>query len=488
MDLVKANTKALVVAKHKGAIGPSKKKVNVLDEETYTEKVEEIIEKDFYPELSKMKAQAEYFEALEKNDLVKLRELEMRYSKRPDTGRSMYSTPATFETPDHSHAAKDGRPGPDTGQGTESTDNIAKDKPTANIHLDTFFSKNTSEDNESFVEILAETQKKHREKHSWLFENEESRTKEEEDRLALPSVEEQAAITDGQAGVDTWKYKTRNALMYVPEGEDYSASELVELKKKKPRKIVHDNTRFHNNPWNSQKSKETLKQVASEKALLHSGKIGHDGKETEVSMTPRVRGYGFVATPSPAPGVDESPLMTWGEVEGTPFQLDPNETPIAPSSAPAFKIPDIPSRDKIALELAEKASKQHRDKKENALKLASRLASPLTGSRSSQDRINSLSPAAQKLFGQRLGVRTGTDKALRASYSPSPSRNFSDKTPKVTPRRTPNKTPGSTPSINTPGSSEGSLTPGNKRSLGSTSLTDNLLQLPKKRPKATDFF
>ena len=36
MDLVKACSKALVVAKPKGTIGPSKKKVNVLDEDEYT--------------------------------------------------------------------------------------------------------------------------------------------------------------------------------------------------------------------------------------------------------------------------------------------------------------------------------------------------------------------------------------------------------------------------------------------------------------------
>lgn len=160
---------------------------------------------------------------------------------------------------------------------------------------------------------------------------------EETDRLALPDIEKQAAITNGQAGVDTWKYKTRNALMYIPEGEDYSAAELVDLKKKKPRKILHENTRFKDNPWNSLKSKEAMKQAATEKAIMHSGKIGHDGKEVEAGLTPRVNGYGFVATPSPAPGVEDSPFMTWGEIEGTPFQLT-NETPLVPSDAPAFKV------------------------------------------------------------------------------------------------------------------------------------------------------
>ncbi|KAL0307311.1 UNVERIFIED_CONTAM: Splicing factor ESS-2 [Sesamum radiatum] len=32
-------------------------------------------------------------------------------------------------------------------------------------------------------------------------------------------------------------------------------------------------------------------------------------------------GYSFVKTPSPAPGVDESPFITWGEIEGTPLRF-----------------------------------------------------------------------------------------------------------------------------------------------------------------------
>ena len=52
-----------------------------------------------------------------------------------------------------------------------------------------------------------------------------------------------------------------------------------------------------------------------------------DGTELGMKETPKVGGYGFMATPSPAPGVDESPLMTWGEIEGTPFRLDGGDTP-----------------------------------------------------------------------------------------------------------------------------------------------------------------
>ncbi len=63
--------------------------------------------------------------------------------------------------------------------------------------------------------------------------------------------------------------------------------------------------------------------------------------------------------------------MTWGEIEGTPFRLDGSDTPIIGSTrGPMFKIPEVPRRDRLLYELAEKTSIARRDKKEKALKQA----------------------------------------------------------------------------------------------------------------------
>lgn len=43
-------------------------------------------------------------------------------------------------------------------------------------------------------------------------------TQRQKDNLTLPSAEHQA-IESSQAGVETWKYKAKNSLMYYPEGE-----------------------------------------------------------------------------------------------------------------------------------------------------------------------------------------------------------------------------------------------------------------------------
>merc|ERR1719297_64337 len=70
-----------------------------MDEDEYVEKVEKIIERDFFPELEKLKAQSDYMDARDRKDYETMSRLEEKYSGvRPDTGRRMQS-PATFDTP-----------------------------------------------------------------------------------------------------------------------------------------------------------------------------------------------------------------------------------------------------------------------------------------------------------------------------------------------------------------------------------------------------
>lgn len=42
---------------------------------------------------------------------------------------------------------------------------------------------------------------------------------EQEKKLALPSIEEQAVITERPFNVDTWTYTPNNTVMYVPGGK-----------------------------------------------------------------------------------------------------------------------------------------------------------------------------------------------------------------------------------------------------------------------------
>ena len=72
--------------------------------------------------------------------------------------------------------------------------------------------------------------------------------------------------------------------------------------KEKTREILHSNTRFSERPHDMQQSRECIAQAANARALAVQGKIGADGREILPDRTPTVNGYGFMGTPSPAPG------------------------------------------------------------------------------------------------------------------------------------------------------------------------------------------
>jgi len=453
------NLQLLPVFKDKKTGAP--KQQNVLEEDQYVEVVDKIIERDFFPHLTKLQLQTEYLDALSSNDVEKLRQIELKLDRSISTRKFNDNTPSTFETPIF------GRP--ETPGGLEyPRQNKAvladlAEKPAPDISLDRFLAKNTSEDNASFEKIMEESKIRLREKYAWLFEAEKNQESKQNMNLALPSCEEQVklGLNDKPYNLDSWTYKSRNMLMYVPDGVDLNAKELIEKNAKKEREIKHENTRFAHDPFNSVSCKTALSEAANEHSDMKRqvGKIGVDGALEAPNATPKVKGYGFLATPSPAPGVDASPLMTWGELEGTPLRLD--ATPSA-SSGPTFKIPEPPRREQLGHQLVEEMNKQHRNKRKEAM---SRVATSLRKSAGSfsTERLTQLSPAAQRLV--KASTRLSTDSSLRSSYSPSPS----------TKRATP-YTPQSQKNTPKPRMAR-TKTPGSNRS--DISLTDNLLNLPK---------
>lgn len=132
-------------------------------------------------------------------------------------------------------------------------------------------------------------------------------------------------------------------------------------------------------------------------------------------------GYSYVATPSPAPGVDESPFMTWGEIEGTPLRLETEDTPVGiggNGEGPHFKIPAPPTRDARAHALSRDAARSLREK---AKFHAPRFSpSPARGSGGASP-IPGLSAAAQKFVNKAMAKSSSSvDARLRASYGASP--------------------------------------------------------------------
>ncbi|GFY42667.1 splicing factor ESS-2 homolog [Trichonephila inaurata madagascariensis] len=408
------------------------KKKKILSEEEYTEQLEKIITRDFFPDLPKLKAQNAYLDAMAKGDVARLQEIQMAYKLTDSTRSKMYSerstggSPATFDTPEIKRVDSPSRTESDVNNSVP----VVSEKN--HLNLDQFLGETTSEDNASFQSVMEKSDARHQQKYPWLYKNEEEEQKKVTDMLALPTEPEFK-----KPEPVTWAYKNRNALMYVPDGAPLTVEERLA---QGHREIHHSGTRFENGaPFAADAHKEAIVEAAAHHAKLKEGRVGIDGKEIQPQESPQVNGYGFVGTPLPQPGAGDTPILTWGEIEGTPFRLDGGDTPLPQTpSGQQFKMPQPSARERIAHSLADKVAKKHRKLQ------VPRSPSLRVSSSSTLERLQSMSPAAQRLACAKLGVQRTSDRALRASYSPSPMRSPRIPTPKA--------------------------------------------DVPKKRPKASDFF
>lgn len=218
--------------------------------------------------------------------------------------------------------------------------------------------------------------------------------------------------------------------------------------------------------------------LANDRQMLEMRKAEREGGKIDLldflgtpktGESPKVGGYGFVATPSPAPGVDMSPMTTWGRLDGTPLLLDPTDTPLDLTPGPAFTVAQPARRETLAMRLADKA------KDSQKAKARAYAASPYARPNAS------FSPAARSLMASKLSSKragaNGADTQLRASYN-SPAvggRGAAGAHGRAAGFVTPSPLPSPVPS---PSRATKAPTP----SRGS-SITDNLLDTPSSSSK-----
>jgi protein DGCR14 len=446
-----------------------------LDEDTYQDSLKAIIERDFFPELPFIRAREELEDAKQSRDPLRIQQAHANFRRCAATpgGRSMRTPqhgrggPSVPGTP--LQGSRGATPASEFG-GSERATNIEDADREDEVHritkgkrLDQFLNKYTSEDNQSASQLLLDDSVALEKSRMWVHEQAlEFNTRQQK------LIENGPRQEDGTLNmVLSAKYDETQALMnYTPKSE--CAPKLAVSRVGAVKEINTSATRLHKSML------ERLQKAGMTGGALHaaiSGQAGFNGGAGSASpapgggpgglapsvpSSPRVGGYGFLVTPSPAPGEDDdTPMFTWGAVDGTPLLL--HEDDPMPGFQP-FKVQEKTDREEVAERMYRRTIvkkeargefrglRQDTNARATALTPGSGVTKTPRISRSATPQASgtraqtpALSEAARKLA-SRMGFgskRSGIDSQLRASYRGN--------TPHGTPRaaRTPS---GATPS------------------------------------------
>ncbi|KDO19698.1 hypothetical protein SPRG_14777 [Saprolegnia parasitica CBS 223.65] len=367
----------------------------VLEEDAYVEALDAIIERDFFPDLPKLKYQTMWLDALATKNAALIAQVRQYIAndqqKRPQTKTSSRSqlegltgSSKRKRADDEGASAWDvptpPRTSSDIEEPTEDDATVgdageAPSKATATMTLNHFLATHTSEDNAAFEELQEKAVAEHKKKYHWAFDDDHATTRllllpdgtkmTQERRLLMDKAcDTKLALEDSRpVAPDTWTFRARNQLLFPPDLETSRAICKLEatttgdvlllengtlpapdraLTKslrtgavaKKPMETVYANSRFSS-------------------AFLASQELPPDIAPAApldlVEMTPLI---------VPGDG-NESPLMTWGDIAATPMIL-PSETP---AHRPVFEIKDKSKREKLALAMDAKNKQRMKAKK-----------------------------------------------------------------------------------------------------------------------------
>ncbi|KAG8219906.1 nuclear protein DGCR14 [Butyriboletus roseoflavus] len=401
----------------------------ILEEDEYTAALSHIIARDFFPSLVHLDATNGYLDALRSNDpsliQASVRRLQEVDSTPAYSARRDWQTPSETpygvgpsDTPFHiprevgEPAAK--RPRYDTS-----------------MSLDSFQAKYTSEDNASFTQIMHEENRQRQERWAWAWEAqrrvEEQRGKMLEGRRRMlieqppgPGVRERVVIeaptvaalimaagessglhntvTHSEidperrelavvekhaseqvvdvmapkrdtrfAGVDAWKFKTRNSLMFPPDADvspyDLPTSTVSVKADVVPRVVKHDNTRLLEQDTAGKRQSLSVPPSPTQSRI--------DAAIEGTPYRPKSPTAGnFSLVPNvPSPTADQmgskavKQLMTWGTLNATPRVISQSDD--VPEEMPppnTFQISAPSSREALSHKLSASAAKSLRAK------------------------------------------------------------------------------------------------------------------------------
>ncbi|KAH9909802.1 nuclear protein DGCR14 [Xylariomycetidae sp. FL2044] len=309
-----------------------KRPKKIVDEESYTEALSQIIARDFFPGLLESETQQEYLDALDSNDSAWISSAGRRLQQVMTPGRRRTTRRGTSLAPGAQTPTTFVGDTPVSTTGQSTTASVSDDKPDidTNMSLGAFQSKYTSEDNESFYKLLDKQNLKKAEKYAWLWTGNNKvpskmqlKQREVENRLLMEKgtladdgfeKRDRLAIKDRDdrpAQCDTWKTLPNNGLMFKPEGIEDSGLELrihrAEAESRAaPKAVDYQNTRMpppasdllagdDDDDQSVMTSLSAVRDAIAGRRRAGSTTTGAGGE------TPRVNGYAFVDDEEPAP-------------------------------------------------------------------------------------------------------------------------------------------------------------------------------------------
>ncbi|KAK6501869.1 hypothetical protein TWF481_009688 [Arthrobotrys musiformis] len=429
-----------------------KRPPKVLDEDSYTTAISDIIARDFFPGLTEAKHQEEYLDALASNDKEWIASAGRKLSEVMTGSRVRHR----HSTPSLRSSAMDATPsarGFDTPMSTRDDMSVITSSSSSNpmkktyedkLSLDNFQAKYTSEDNASFNDLLDDQNQKRRDEYGWLWrgntiskpsviaERERQKLlKEKEEREGVDKTKLLVYQDDKPAMPETWKVNPRNGLMFTPANlddgmldPDLNPATNTESRAA-PKSISHTNTRMPA----PREANNTVPPSPSVSAIRDAiaGKPRYSASDASVvggSETPRVNGYSFVDdAPSPSPSELGLPPMTWGTVDDL--------LPTVESSPSLFKINEQPRRERTLHRMVDKVAKSKRASAKMVIPgtPGGSVAGTPVGTARRLRTLGNMTPAAKGLLGKIgtgrsdsvFGGTGGKDKTdLRYRWTPTP--------------------------------------------------------------------
>jgi len=380
-----------------------KRKQQVMDEDAYVKTLDTIIGRDYFPALQPLENLLSGQRSVRRS---------VRLSVRSAINGSFEDDTPDIRRPASPEPGRDRKPETESEKDSRPVASITKPE---SLSLDQFTHNFTSEDNESFEQLIEVEEKRREEKVFWLEENAKQAAKHIISRIEEPK----------RTGMlDSWTYTVRNSLMFYPSGDEVTqASPPPEVPQKA---VVPENTRFPGGFFDKPSK-------AVEKKL-----------EEAVPGTPMIGGHKLLRTPTPSLPAGQE-IVTWGDIIGTPLHLkneDLEDDVKIPANSREFRVPPTPSRDEILFKLDAQA-------KERSKRMTGSARRTTTPSRT--PRTPMMSPSMRGRGDPQLRASYSTptpsprgDSQLRASYTPTPIPRSSEGFARPLPRR-PRATPALTP-------------------------------------------